>query len=160
MSKSSTRYIGPYEIVSENILNDEVVEVSFASYTNDQGQEFQPPTRQYTHKKLYHIVTDEPTDMNTLQEKMYAPLVEEIVKLLISYDINLGFRNHVQNDLEYVLTALERKIVNWRNVYEDRLWGSEEHEKTLRQLVQGLADTDDKVLQELKLVKPRPTDQE
>lgn len=154
------RYIGPYKIASETHLNDEIAEITFSSYTNDQGQEFQPPARQYTHKKLYHIVTDEPTDLNTLQEKMYTPLVDEIIRLLVEYDINVGFRNHVQNDLEYVLSTLERKIINWRNVYEDRLWGAEEYEKTLRQVVQGLADTDNKTIKQLRHIKDRPRDSE
>lgn len=154
------QYIGQYAIASQTPTENDSMIVEFAEYTTPDGQSFQPPKRVYTNEKLYHIVTDEPIDLNTLREKMYAPLISKIVESLVNYDIHVGFRGHVANDLEYVLTEVERKITQWRYTYEDRLWGAEEYEKTLRDIVLGLSDTEGTKIRELKHVKDRPVDPE
>lgn len=154
------RYIGSYEILSETHVSDEETQVTFAPYTTEDGRTFQPPVRVYTKKKLFHATTNEPTDLNTLQQNVYTPIIDEMVRILVEYDIHVGFKGHVQNDLEFVLSRVEQKIVNWRNTYEDRLWGAEEYEKTLRQIVKGLDQIDGSDMIELKEVKDRPKDSE
>lgn len=153
------KYIGPYKIATEDKLDKETTKVTFEPYTAENGNSFQPPERIYTHKKLKQITTKTATDFNTLMKNMYSPLVEDIVKLLVEYDVNIGFRENKANDLEYVFKLVERKIVNWRDTYEDRLWGAEEDEKTLRDLVKGLASTSDSI-RELKVVQKIPRDPE
>jgi len=153
------KYIGPYKIATEDKVDKETARVTFEPYTTEDGKTFQPPERIYTYKKLKQITTKKATDFNTLMLGMYTPLVEDIVKLLVEYDVNIGFRENRANDLEYVFKLVERKIVNWRNTYEDRLWGAEEDEKSLRDLVKGLATVSDSI-RELKVLRKLPKDKE
>ena len=153
------KYIGPYAIKKERKIDEESVLVTFEPYTTDKEQMFQPPSREYTYQMLGQVVTSEPSDFNTLMDVMYKPLVEQIVEKMVAYDLNIGFRDNLANDLGRVLKLVEQKITNWRDVYEDRLWGSEEREKTLRQLVKGLATVDPDI-KELKFITPTPKDSE
>lgn len=153
------KYIGPYKVKKERKIDKESCLVSFESYTTDQGQTFQPPSREYTYQMLGQIVTEEPSDFTTLMSIMYTPLVDQIVEKMVAYDMNIGFRDNIANDLGRVLKMVENKISNWRDVYEDRLWGAEEAEKTLRQLVKGLSTVSNEI-QELKVIKPLPKDSE
>lgn len=153
------KYIGPYKVKKERKIDKESCIVSFESYTTDQGQTFQPPNREYTYQMLGQIVTETPSDFTTLMSIMYAPLVDQIVEKMVAYDMNIGFRDNLANDLGRVLKMVEQKITTWRDVYEDRLWGAEEQEKTLRQLVKGLSTVSNEI-QELKVIKPLPKDAE
>lgn len=147
------KYIGPYEVTKEKRLDDETCRVDFAQYTDDKGQIWQPPSKVFTYKMFNHLISETQGDFNSLYETMYAPLVNDILQLLLSYNINIGFRSNSTtiNDLDYVFRLVERDILAKRTAYEDRLWGAEEQEKTYLQMMQGLRDISPDIL-ELKIV--------
>lgn len=148
------KYVGPYEIESEEVLNGETTRITFKDY-DAEGTIFTPPVRVYANKTLSHIVTNKPTDFNTLIEKRYQPMIDEIIQVMLSYDLHIGTRNNAANDLDYVLSKVANKVMNYRHTLEDRLWGAEEEEKTLRQVFEKLATLSDDIT-ELK-VRPKDT---
>ena len=92
-------------------LGNKVIEVTFKG-----GDK-----KEYPEEMLKTIVTEESTDLTSLQETMVRPIVEKILILLTESELTVG-------DIIYVLqTKVPYSIeVNTAKVYQ-KLWGNEKH---------------------------------
>jgi len=145
------QYIGIYEISSQEEIGNETVRVSFKPYKADNGNTYQPPVRDYTYKTFLLIVSDEPCDFTQLREKQYTGLVNDIFELMLSYDVNISTRPG-SSDLDYIFQEVYRRVNDTRNQLEDKLWGAEEDEKTLRQLFSRWHEQKDTQIRKLELI--------
>ena len=127
------QYIGPWEVLAQEEISETTVRITFAPYTSSDGKTFQPPVRDYTKKTLAHILTTSPTDYNDLQKTQLIPIAEEILQVLMSYDVNIGTKSGT-SELDVIFREVYRNINDTRSQLEDKYWGVEEDEKTLRQL--------------------------
>lgn len=148
----TTKYIGPYEVKTQEDLSDNTVRITFAEYKAADGNTYQPAMRDYTRKTLANIVSDEPCDYTELRKKQYAPAIDKIFAVLSAYDVNIGTKSGA-NDLEYIFREVFQRVNDMRAQLEDKYWGVEEDEKTLRQLMSRWMETKDTEIRQLKLVR-------
>lgn len=148
----TTKYIGPYEVKTQEEIGENTVRVTFAEYKAADGNTYQPAMRDYTMKTLVNIISDEPCDYTDLRKKQYAPAINEIFSVLSAYDVNIGTKSGA-NDLEYIFREVFQRINDMRAQLEDNYWGVEEDEKTLRQLMSRWMETKDTEIRKLTLVK-------
>lgn len=147
-------FIGPWEIETQETLSKDSIRVTFKEYTNSDGLSFLPPVRDYTKKTFDNIVSDDVRDYNDLRDAQYNPLIEDVLSLLSSYDINIGTRTG-DSDLEHVFRSVLKRINEVREDLEDKYWGVEENEKTLRQLFSRWKDHKDTEIRKLTITKAK-----
>jgi hypothetical protein len=152
----TAQYIGPWEILSQDDLSDETVRVVFKEYLNSEGKRFQPPVRDYTKKTLAKIMTETPVDYNDLQKRQLLPIADEILQILLTYDVNIGTKSGA-SDLDTIFREVYRHINDTRQQLEDKYWGAEEDEKTLRQLFGRWMEQKDVEIRKLTILPPKPS---
>lgn len=150
------QFIGPHEVLTIEPFGAKRVRVTYVDTELENGDIKTPSPQVFTKKCFAHVCTKKPTDFNDLAERMYAPLIEEIITSLMEYDVFFGTRDNLNNGLHFIFSKIENKLIGFRYLYEDKLWGKEEYEKTLLDIMEGLAAHADTSMDELKIKKSIP----
>jgi len=84
-------------------------------------------TEEYSESMLKRIVTDEAIDLTALRDLRCEGVAENILGYLLVDNIYLS-------ELEYVMQLVVQTFQNNRNRVEDKLWGAEDLQQTVKQL--------------------------
>lgn len=111
------KFIGPDEIVSVNVLEYKTPEgknVLDVSFKNGRKHIF-------TEETLEYVVTDTISDLNTVQEKKFTPVIRKFMSILLEHDLNVGEIEMLFKQLGFNIDAVLNRATSY-------LWFKDEKE--------------------------------
>ena len=118
-------YIGVYEIVKETEDNG----YTTVSY-KPQGKD-EVPDEVFFNEVLDKVKTKKPTDFNFIRDERCRMVEEKILEVLLKYNVKTS-------EIDYVSKLLVTSLQNSIDRADNKLWGNESHNRTLRHIEEVL----------------------